>query len=94
MLVVVLRFCRVSIIYVGNGVAPSLVMDSDLNLTTCGLSGIQFIVRNNASLIFQIKQIIIFLYLTPPLLLKVVHQVALLEQLEVGASDLILEVKK
>jgi hypothetical protein len=49
-------FVGVSIIYVGNGIAPaSLVMDSDLNLTTCGLSGIQFIVRNNASLIFPDK---------------------------------------
>lgn len=49
-------FAGVSIIYVGNGVAPaSLVMDSDLNLTTCGLAGIQFIVRNNGSLIFPDK---------------------------------------
>jgi hypothetical protein len=45
-------------------------MDSDLNLTTCGLSGIQFIVRNNASLIFQIKQIIIFLYLNSSIVVE------------------------
>ena len=49
-------FTGVSIIYVGNGVASaSLVMDADLNLTTCGLSGIQLIVRNNASLVFPDK---------------------------------------
>ena len=49
-------FAGVSIIYVGNGVAAaSLVMDTDLNLTTCGLSGIQLIVRNNASLVFPDK---------------------------------------
>jgi hypothetical protein len=45
-----------TIIYVGDGTSSaSLIMDQNLNLTTCGLSGIQFVIRNNATLVFPDK---------------------------------------
>ena len=44
-------FTDKTIIYIGDGVNPSkLIMNANLNLNTCGLGAIQFIIRNNSVL--------------------------------------------
>jgi hypothetical protein len=47
-------FTGITIVYIGDGVTDSkLIMDSNLNLTTCGLEPIQLVIRNKGILEFS-----------------------------------------